>query len=368
MTLPNIIQLFTTPSNIHKLSLENWQTLIRVLRGNDLLASFYYLLDRELLLNHVPHFALKHLESAEIYAKRQTQQIHLESESLVQFLGNADIQPIFLKGAAYVLRKDINHYGRVMSDIDILVPYSQLSLIENILKQNDWVEKTLDDYDEQYYRQWAHELPPYQHIYRGTTLDIHHTLLPPISGKLIPENELLSNLQTTNDGYLTLSPELIILHSVIHLFYNEDFTKSFRDVWDIHLLLMELEKHSDLTSLIKLSERLGFSDTLYIALKLRDKIFSTSSLGNYHRAQSSLHLLNYRYSKWTDLFINNVIYFAILPSHDLVDSYWSRCSRFIMFIRGHVLKMPLKILLPHLARKSYRYLVTLLLGRYHYEK
>jgi hypothetical protein len=361
LTIYSVFEVFADPKVVLEYDSAQWQSLIRILRGADLLATFYYLLQRNSLVESTPAYALKHIESAKVYADRQAHQVRNEANSLSIVLAKANITPVFLKGAAYVLRKDINHFGRVMSDIDILVKKSELNAVEEILQKNDWVESSIDDYDQQYYRKWAHELPPYRHVYRGTSLDIHFTLLPPVSGIEIDEDALFSDIQTADDGQRVLSPNLLVLHCIIHLFFNEDFSKSFRDILDIHLLLGQLEGSEGLDGIIKLSDTMGFYDELYYALSVRDLIFHTSNVKDYRLTSRKLPLV-------TSFFVKKILYRATMPSHDLIFNRWNNFARFIMYIRGHLLKMPVSILVPHILVKARRALVTSVMGAHHYEK
>lgn len=356
-----LFDVFANPELVTSYSDTQWQALIRVLRGGDMLAAFYYLLARSSLIEFVPKFALKHLESAKTYADRQAHQVRSEAKELKAVLGNVWIEPIFLKGAAYVLRGDTNHFGRVMSDIDILVRHNELNKTEEILQKHDWAEKQLDPYDADYYRKWAHELPPYRHVYRGTALDIHFTLLPPICGLEVAEQELFSGKQLVENDCYVLNPELIILHCIVHLFYNEDFEKSFRDIYDIHLLVTQLEAAQSLKSLISLGEKLGFKRELHYALCIRDMIFATQSLDESDRVKFSTSILS-------QFFIKKILYRALMPSHDLLPNRWNSFARFIMYIRGHLLKMPPKVLIPHMAVKMKKRMVTSVMGAHHYEK
>lgn len=68
------------------------------------------------------------------------------------------------------------------------------------------------------------------------------------------------------------------------------------------------------------------------------------------------------------MFIKAIILPALIPSHDLFDNRRNKFARFMMFLRGHFLKMPLKILIPHFFVKSLRALVMLIMGPHHYEK
>jgi hypothetical protein len=362
-TAQNFFALVARKESVEGLSLKQWEQLLRILRGADMLGSFYYFLQRHEQLNLVPDFALGHLLSAKRYADRQVQQVNAEVSILSDCLAVIDCKPVFLKGAAYVLKKSSNHFGRVMSDIDILVPKVDLLKVENALKQDGWLEKKLDDYDEQYYRKWVHELPPFSHPERGVTLDVHHTIIPPITGIVIPQHYLFGNKIETEFGHLTLSAEMIIMHCIIHLFYNEDYEKSFRDIVDIHMLLLDYENEHQITAINQVANDLNFSKEWYYALYLCDHLF------NVHRVDT-LSKENHFYSVTflNTMFIKAIILPALIPSHDLFDNRRNKFARFMMFLRGHFLKMPLKVLIPHFFVKSLRALVMLIMGPHHYEK
>ncbi|MEP2652289.1 MAG: nucleotidyltransferase family protein [Paraglaciecola sp.] len=361
ITIYSVYEVFTRPSLVKYFNNTQWQSFIRVVRGADLLASFYYLLERSNLIQYVPNFWLKHLTSAKTYADRQAHQVVNECKLLESVLSQIRVKPIFLKGAAYVLRQDTNHYGRVMSDIDILVNKSELQMVEECLKRNDWVEKELDIYDQQYYRKWAHELPPFIHKFKGTTLDIHFTLIPPITGIVLEEKALFENAQLTSSNLYVLHHNLLVLHCMIHLFYNEDFSKSFRDILDIHVLVEELDTQSGLEELSCLAKTMGFYREFFYAISVKDKIFNTNKVSMYNLKPPSFTYSN-RY------FVNNILYRGMMPSHELIFNRWNSFAQFILFIRGHILKMPLKVLIPHLFTKAKRRLITSIMGAHHYEK
>ncbi len=47
-----------------------------------------------------------------------------------------------------------------------------------------------DPYDDLYYRQWMHELPPLVHGERGRMVDVHHTILP-LTARPTPDAQAL---------------------------------------------------------------------------------------------------------------------------------------------------------------------------------
>ncbi|HQA68885.1 MAG TPA: nucleotidyltransferase family protein, partial [Aggregatilineales bacterium] len=62
--------------------------------------------------------------------------------------------------------------------IDILVPRHAIETVEVYLTHAGWLGAHTNPYDERYYREWMHEIPPLRHRERGTEIDIHHRLLP----------------------------------------------------------------------------------------------------------------------------------------------------------------------------------------------
>ncbi|WP_297822971.1 nucleotidyltransferase family protein [uncultured Paraglaciecola sp.] len=175
-----------------RFDLDTWQSVILVLREEKLLATLYHLALETAVFEHYPEFAQRHLYSASIYARRQSKQIFYEALLLQELLEKNGVTPIFLKGANYTLRSSRNSQGRICSDIDVLVKVEELDSCESLLLSQNWHSEKLTQYDEQYYRQWAHEIPPLIHPFRGTVLDVHHNLYLPISGRS-PKIELFIN-------------------------------------------------------------------------------------------------------------------------------------------------------------------------------
>ncbi len=110
----------------------------------------------------------------------QQQQVAVrhEIEQVVKALRRGGVTATFLKGAGYVVAGLPMSRGRVFSDIDILVPKARIDQVEGLLRTHGWQFGELSRYDQRYYRQWMHELPPMTHVRRGSVVDVHHTLLP----------------------------------------------------------------------------------------------------------------------------------------------------------------------------------------------
>ena len=95
-----------------------------------------------------------------------------------------------------------------------------------------WEFEPLEPYDERYYREWMHELPPMRHRRRGTLLDVHHRILPR-TGRMHPPTARLLERSVAVDGVRVLSPSHRLLHASAHLFQDGEVFGSLRDLADI---------------------------------------------------------------------------------------------------------------------------------------
>jgi len=349
LTTYQVIDIFLEPKKAHSLTMSNWSQLIFVLRECDLLARFYHLSNIDNILEKLPDRVQHHLNSANIKAERQAKQAKFEAAELAKNLKSIDVNPIFLKGVAYTLLNSVASMGRIYSDMDVLVDKKQLHAIERKLSLYGWFSQKNDDYDQKYYREWAHEIPPLQHGARGTVADIHHNLLPPISGRA-PDIELFtSSLYTTQSNLKTLSKPAMVLHSIIHLFFNEEFSHGFRDLTDLHLLFSEEESNSDFwAQILVLSEQSKFTTELFYAVRYCQKITKTKFPIKFID-----NVKQFQICKIKLRFADFIFCRVLLPSHPSLKIKYSGAASTLALVRAHLLKMPLHILVHHSIHKFY---------------
>ncbi|MCF4010257.1 nucleotidyltransferase domain-containing protein [Rheinheimera sp. UJ63] len=335
-----------------------WQQLIWLFREAKLLSSLAAVLERRALLCSLPVYAQRHLQSALVYADRQAQQIRFECDELQTIFLNTDIKVLYLKGAAYTLADTENSRGRICNDIDVLVNKSQLAAAEALLKRNYWKSDKLSSHDERYYREWSHEIPPMVHILRGTVLDLHHNLYLPISGRSADMAKFFELVKTTNSGALVLNQEAMVLHSIIHLFMNEETQSAMRDLWDIHLLTAQYSTADFWNNLHNLALSTGFELEFRYCLTAL-KYYLGSALDPLTKNQCE----QYFEDNW---WVRKVLLPALLPDHPLVIGWQQRWAKRFMYFRGHFLKMPLHILLGHLTMKSFFGLRDAIFGKHQF--
>ena len=259
------------PEEAASYRLKAWERLIGHARGADLLGQLRHRLDDAGLLASVPAQALRHLDTAWQLSLRHRQAVRWELEHISKALDGLDAPVIVLKGAAYCLADLEAAAGRVFNDVDILVPREVLREAEEAFMDRGWLPDRTSRYDQRYYREWMHELPPMQHKDRGTILDIHHTIVPPTSGIVPDPASLIASAQPIEgDGlqrFCVLSREDMVIHSACHLFFNE-FHKGLRDLYDLHWLLRQAGEDEEFwESLVARSLELGLGRPLHDALE-----------------------------------------------------------------------------------------------------
>lgn len=362
-SIQELSNFLRSPSLLSRLTLSEWADLILILRESKLLATLYHILLRNNLFEQQDEYVKRHLNGAFVHADRQKSQVIYESLLLTELLNTIDVKPIFLKGANYTLRNSINSHGRIISDIDILVQKSQLVEVEALLKRNLWQSETLSDYDEKFYRKWAHEIPPLVHILRSTVLDVHHNLYMPISGRALNIELFELNSEFIEEKYRVLSRADSVLHSILHLFLNEDFTNSFRDLFDIYCLINEYGDEEFWQRLTWISSETNSDRELYYCITLLRQLFDYSVPENVYQNLKAEHE-----NSFSRIFVGFILINALTPQHELLNNAKNRFARFVVFIRGHWIKMPLNILIFHLFVKSYKGLVNTLFGKHFLEK
>jgi len=350
-------------NEIPTIELKQWENIIHVLREVNLLAACYFRLEKEDKLTLLPSFALKHMKSAAVYSSRQSEQVLFECKLLQKILDAENISSVFLKGASYTLRKSKNSAGRVYSDIDLLVAKNEISKAEQTLAKHAWCTKKVSEYDNKYYREWSHEIPPMFNIHRGTVLDLHHNILLPISGREVNVELLTENCQSIDGGYTVLGYAATILHSIVHLIINEDVSNGYRDVLDITTLIKENDSPEFWQEITLLASKLGFNNELYLALSLSKK-YANLTIPNDVWLTFSVQQNNSK----LNFLLNYVYYFALQPHSPAVQTLKHKIAINIVYLLGHLQKMPLKILIPHLLTKSFFSIRDQIFGKHHFDK
>lgn len=342
--------ILNDPAQAQSLNEQKWDVLVRQARHANLLGRLCHRLRMSGELSRIPQRPLNHLLSGAAMADRQRLSIKYEISILHETLQRHKIPLVLLKGAAYVMAELPAASGRVFADIDILVPRALLPEAESALMLAGWVSTASDPYDQRYYRQWMHELPAMQHMFRGTALDVHHTILPPTS-RLKPDPALLieASIELPEmPGVRVLCPEDMILHSATHLFHEGEPDNLLRDLTDLDALLRHFAVCEGFWGrLIERAHRLNLEGPLGLALCYTSQLLETPIPTEILDATSVQQNRSFRKR------LLDAIYLRVLcPQHESTADWFSPWARKLLYIRAHWLRMPPHLLAYHLGHKA----------------
>lgn len=279
---------------------------------------------------------------------------HLKAEAFLTLhaLREVDTPVLFLKGAAYALLDLKVARGRVSSDVDILVPRDRLPAVESALGGAGWLGVKLDAYDQRYYREWMHELPPLQHQYRATVMDVHHTILP-LSGRIRPDAQALVRdavpVEVTGRTAFVLQPADMVIHAALHLFQDGDLAERLRELVDLHELVGEFAA-TDTAFWDTLAGRSRLHQAgrpLYYAFHFARRLLGTPVPDRF------LGGLSPRPGRVALAVMDTLVPAAIVPSLPDRVPPGAALARWLLFIRSHWLRMPPPLLARHLAIKAW---------------
>jgi Uncharacterised nucleotidyltransferase len=349
-----LVEALRDPATTSALDAEGWTALLAMARAEQLIGT----LARRLSGLPVPDAVLGILAEATVNAEYQRRSALWEADCARRALADYPRKVVLMKGTAYAAAGLKAGEGRHIGDLDIMVAREDLPLVEKALLAAGWEWVKDDDYDDAYYRDHMHELPPLIHRTRDRMIDVHHTILPltakptPDAGAMLADAIPLplaggvrggcqrdggssppspSPSRKREGSICVFSPTDIIIHSAAHLFADGELDGGLRNLWDIHCLLSEFG-----------------DEAFWPALKSRAQHHQLWPA--VHRSARLAHLL---YGTdipkdWQSRHRQDKCYVTRLTARD----HWGRGTRkfirLIFYIRSHWLRMPPLMLARHL--------------------
>lgn len=343
MTGNPLIKVLSDPKVMAGFDEADWDQVIRMARASGLLSTLNTLACQVPDTAQPPARIMAHLAAAGTVARQHHAQTRWEVEGIHELLLRAGIPVVVLKGAAYVMAGLEAAQGRLFGDLDILVPRGALADAERILDRAGWQQENKSRYDDRYYRRWMHEVPPRRHHSRGTVIDMHHSILP-LTARHRPDVKDLWAEARTIDGFedlYVLAPEDMLLHSASHLFLNGEFERGLRDLYDFVRLGRQFGQDPTFwTRVATRAAQLDLTDPLHDATRYANRI-----LGAGFPASGAV-------AKRTRPFMDTLFERGLQPNHRLAHDRWTAWALFCLYVRGHYLRMPFRLLLPHLLYKA----------------
>jgi hypothetical protein len=196
-----------------------------------------------------------------------------------------------------------------------------------------------------------HELPPLRHGKRGTTVDLHHNILPR-TARLKPRSTLLLEGAQPIPGsrFKALSNIDMLLHTMTHLMFCGDMADGLRDLVDIDCLVRDFAGR-DATfwgKLLTRADQLDLNRPNFYALRYSKKFFDTpvpsSVLQKIADNAPPAPILR---------LMDRLVPRALFPQHPDFPSNRTAPARLLLYIRSHWISMPPIQLARHLTYKFY---------------
>lgn len=355
VTIPNslrdLVIAVREPKRLESFTLAQWDLLLPLARRADLIAGLACVAESAGVFAHLPEQVQMHLTGALLLYRRQQVNAAFEIEELAAVLSERGLRLTLLKGAAYFAAGLGFSQGRAFGDIDILIEKNQLGELESLLIREGWINAIDDAYDQRYYREWMHELPPMTHIQRGTVLDIHHRILPE-TARARPDPQLMLASAVECEafpGVFVLAQHDMLLHSATHLFYEGELAHGFRDLFDLDAMLRMIGPEQSWRDLLGRAQALQLTRPLYFACHFSAAFMDTpippfvrEQLAQWHPPGIATRLLIRAYP------------LALRPMHPALNERMTGFARWTIYARAHWLRMPPVLLVRHLGRKAVR--------------
>lgn len=310
----------------------DWDGVIGVARSEAMLAT----LAHRLAETDVPPAVAALFADQRAAAAVAQRQALWEAEMARRALAPAGIEFVLLKGAAYAAADMSCAAGRQIGDLDILVLAHDIRRAENDLLKAGWEWVKSDPYDDSYYREHMHELPPLIHKTRDRMIDVHHTILPR-THRITPDAlALMSDAVTSGSGYAVLNPADMACHCAAHLLADGDLQGGLRNLWDFHTMTRDFAE-ADPGYWDELGTRAalhGLEDAVHRAARLSRDLYGAALPSGWDRPDSTDDWFRRR----------------LLARDD-----WGRVTDPLLeqafYIRSHWLRMPPAMLAKHLWTK-----------------
>jgi len=333
------------------LDLKDWDLLLRQAAAAGLLSRIAMTADMLGLTSVLPPTVQPHLTAARTVAAKQRQAVRWEVRRIAQALAGVCTQVVLLKGAAYASADLPPAAGRLFGDIDLLVPRERLDEVEAALLLAGWHPQMQDPYDQRYYRQWMHELPPLRHIRRGTVLDVHHNLLPETARTRTHSAPVLAAARPLDDpaGLSVPCPADLVLHSACHLFHEGEWHHGLRDLVDLDAMLRAFANSAEFwPQLLARARVLNLGRPLHYALDCCRRWLHTPipehAMGGYPHPPP----------RWQRPLMRSLFDAGLASPHAACRKRLAGVSGFVLYVRSHYLRMPWRLLLPHLLHQTVR--------------
>lgn len=342
-----LVNALRDPASTDGFGSDQWTALLTMARAEQLIGTLAHRLSGR----QMPDSVAAILRDAKTNAEYQRRSALWEADSARRALAGYTGTTALMKGTAYHAAGLSAAQGRHVGDLDIMVAEEDLHDVEQMLLAAGWEWVKEDAYDDAYYRDHMHELPPLIHKERDRMIDVHHTILPKTARTTPDAAAMLAlavpvkakgvcgGLPTSEGqagGLFTFCPADMFIHSAAHLFADGDLAGGLRNLWDMHCLANDFSAGDA-----------AFWQTLEQRAEQHELRFAV------RRAVSlSHHLYGTQIpAEWQGLTFADRLYIHRLTARGSLGQSTRKLTQLAFYIRSHWLRMPPLMLAKHLWTK-----------------
>ena len=327
-----LVDCLREPDRTHRLNDDDWNALISMARAERLMGSLAYRL-KDIKLPKTVEF---NINDALLNAEYNMRSAMWEVDCARRALADYDGPVVLMKGSAYGAMQNEASKGRIIGDLDIMVSEGGLKQVEDLLLAAGWEWVKEDEYDDSYYREHMHELPPLINVERDTIIDVHHTILPKTARPNPDAKAMLADAIQLEEGHYVFMPEDMICHSAAHMMADGDLDGGLRNLWDMHCLLTEFATAAgDFWSRLKeRAEHHQLWDAVHLSARHANALYGTKIPTDWMLWKFSDTLIQKR-----------------ILARNSIGQQTSKLLRFAFYVRSHWLRMPPLMLAKHLFIK-----------------
>lgn len=342
-----LVSALRDPASTDGLTAGQWTALLTIARAEQLIGTLAHRLSGR----QMPDSVAAILGDAKSNAEYQRRSALWEADSARRALSGYHGKTILMKGTAYHAADLSAAKGRHVGDLDIMVAEEDLQEAEQMLLAAGWEWVKEDAYDDAYYRDHMHELPPLIHKERDRMIDVHHTILPK-TARPNPDAAAMLTQAVPVDAQgkcgglpaderqagelFTFCPADMFIHSAAHLFADGDLAGGLRNLWDMHCLANDFSDGdaSFWQTLDQRAERHELHFAVRRAVRLSHHLYGTQIP-----------------PEWQGLTLADRLYIRRLTARGSLGQSTRKLTQLTFYIRSHWLRMPPLMLAKHLWTK-----------------
>jgi hypothetical protein len=216
----------------------DWERLFAEASDEAVLPALYGRMHSLGLSDSLPHPVLDFLSSVESLNAERNDSILAEVKVAVRLLNQIGIQPVLLKGVAYLTTGVYDApAARYLADVDLLISETQIDRAVQILIENGFEAMEGDPF-----ARFRHHHPPLRRP-GAVHFELHHTLIMGDTSILLPVSEVIASSTVVDlDGSQVRVPcpehmmAHLIMHSQLQHSYDERIWPPIKAMYDLVLL------------------------------------------------------------------------------------------------------------------------------------